>query len=123
MKISKYFSRLINRRSGFTLVELLVYTGIFTVSSGLMVGVLNTVSRVQNREAANIEVTQQSQFVINTIKTTLSEASLIDIDPSTTVSSLKLRMPDPAKDPTYIYLENGIVFKKETDDGTPVALH
>ena len=64
-----------------------------------MVGVLNTVSRVQNREAANIEVTQQSQFVINTIKTTLSEASLIDIDPSTTVSSLKLRMPDPAKDP------------------------
>lgn len=113
----KYFSR-----SGFSLIELLVYTGIFTITAGLMVGVVSTISDVQVRETANVEVNDQSQFVINTIKSILTNAKVIDITAGTAVSTLKVRINDTAKDPTYVYLENGIVYKKETDNGAPVAL-
>ncbi|MFA5172781.1 MAG: tail fiber domain-containing protein [Candidatus Paceibacterota bacterium] len=109
-------------RDGFSLMELLVYTGIFTITAGLMVGVVSTVSDVQVRETANVEVNDQSQFVMNAIKSILTGAKAVDITAGTAVSTLKVRVNDAAKDPTFVYLENGIVYKKETDNGAPVAL-
>lgn len=127
MKTEKFLKKFFRNsslfsRGGFSLTELLVYTGIFTVTTGLMIGVVSTVSNVQVREAANVEVNDQSQFVMNAIKGVLTNAKIVDIAAGTDVSTLKLRMSDSAKDPTYIYLENGIVFKKETENGTPMPL-
>ncbi|OGZ03607.1 MAG: hypothetical protein A2604_01975 [Candidatus Liptonbacteria bacterium RIFOXYD1_FULL_36_11] len=119
MKIFKNLSP----TSGFSLLELLIYSGIFVTVSGLMVGTLTTVTKLQNRENANIEVTEQSQFILGAIKKSISEASLIDITSNTPTDNLKLRMSDGTKDPTYVYLENGNIYKKETDSGTPVALN
>ncbi len=96
--------------------------GIFTVVSGVMVGILSSVSDVSMREEAKSEIAQQSQAVVNAIKAAVSGSSYIDIADDTATDNLKLTMELSAVSPTYIYLENGVVYKKETDSGTPVPL-
>ena len=113
---------IIKNRGGFTLAELLVYSGVFAVTAGLLVGVVNTVSKIQVRESANIEVSQQSEFVLNAIKAAMKDAKVIDTAAGEAATTLKVRVSDAAKDPTYIYVSGGTVYKKETDAGTPSAL-
>ncbi|PIP46002.1 MAG: hypothetical protein COX15_01740, partial [Candidatus Colwellbacteria bacterium CG23_combo_of_CG06-09_8_20_14_all_42_19] len=38
------------KKSGFTLVELLIYTAVFTVAAGLLTTILVTTTRVENTE-------------------------------------------------------------------------
>ena len=107
--------------SGFTLVEVLVYAGVFTVVSGLMVGVFSSVTDVQQRELAKNEITQQSQFVMGAIKRAVSESSAIDMTNDETATTLTLLVEDNTKSPTLIYAENGVIFKKEGSN-SPVPL-
>ncbi len=93
----------------FTLIELLLYTAIFAVVGGLMVGILLTVTQVQQRESAGAEITGQMNFVMQTIQRLVSQSSNIEIETGVATSTLKLRMQDSAKDPTCLSLVDGVI--------------
>ncbi|PIR04915.1 MAG: hypothetical protein COV57_01960 [Candidatus Liptonbacteria bacterium CG11_big_fil_rev_8_21_14_0_20_35_14] len=108
--------------AGFTLVEVLVYAGVFTVVSGLMVGVFSSVSDIQQRELAKSDISQQSQFVMGAIKRAVSESSAINMTNDESGAVLTLLVEDNTKSPTLIYVENGVVFKKEGSNApTPLS--
>jgi len=96
-------------KKAFTLIELLLYTAIFAIVGSLMTGILLTVTQVQQRESAGTEITSQLNFVMQRLRQLVSESSNIEIDAGVTTSTLKLRMKDPAKDPTCISLVNGTI--------------
>ncbi|RME56632.1 type II secretion system protein, partial [Candidatus Parcubacteria bacterium] len=96
-----------SRRAGFTLLELLIFSGLFVVVALAFVGILVSVSRVYIEQTTKSEVNQQSQFVLQTIQRYVEESSLIEepANDGDTGTLLKLRMPDSARDPVYIHLE------------------
>jgi type II secretory pathway pseudopilin PulG len=106
---------------GFTLVELLIYSMIFTVAAGLLTGVLIAISGIQTRENAAFEVTRQLQFVTQRIQYAIRDASVVegvyegDTEGTacTTYCSIKLRVENPALDPTIISSDIGGVYIKE----------
>ncbi len=97
---------------GATLIELMVYMAIVAVLSGLFIGILGTSARVQVREVASNEVSNQANFVLQTIQRLIRESSNVEAvssgnNPDTTASEigyLKLRMKDSGSDPTCISL-------------------
>lgn len=122
------------KTKGFTLVELLIYLAIFGVISGLFIGILGVAARVKEREMGANEVTTQLNFVTQTIQRLIRESSAAivncalnesikdndvaenecSVGPGTSLIStaqpvLRLRMKEPAKDPTIIWTENGKV--------------
>jgi len=103
---------------GFTLFEILVYTAISTLVAGLAVGSLITFTRIGQKESATSEVSGQMTFVLQRIQQLVSESSNIDITAGVTTSTIKLRMQDAAKDPTCIYLSDGIIKIAEGPDAT-----
>jgi type II secretory pathway pseudopilin PulG len=121
-------------KKGFTLVELLVYVGIFAIVAGLMVGILTTTLKVNQRESASAEATSQLNFVMQTIQRLTRESSAIivnssstNIDTDDTVGSqqtrLVLRMKDSGanpstdRDPIIIYAENNVIKMSEGGKG------
>ena len=111
-----------NRRQGFTLVELLVYTAIFAIVAGLLTTIFYVVINTQKKTSVSSEVSQQLNLVLVTVQRLVGDASLVEAvyegsNPSstcTTFCTLKLRREDPAKDPTIIssdatgiYLQEG----------------
>ncbi|GEM_PF-771077 len=94
------------RYRGFTLVEILIYAGIVAVVGGVLTGILTTSLKVNQRESASSEVTQQLDFTIKTIERLVRQSSNVEIPAGEATSTLVLRMPDTAKDPTYIRYEN-----------------
>ncbi|MEE8131935.1 MAG: prepilin-type N-terminal cleavage/methylation domain-containing protein, partial [Candidatus Paceibacterota bacterium] len=73
-------------QKGFSLVELLMYIAIVGAAAALMTGVLTNVLKVQTRESTSNEVSNQLNFVIQTIQRLVRESSLIDIETATTTS-------------------------------------
>ena len=116
-------------RKGFTLVELLIYISIFAVVGSLLVGVLITNLRTQDRSTAANEVTQQLDFVLGTVQRLVRDASLIDItyegatttEACSTYCTLRLRMEDSAREPTIIRSDASGVYLKE-GSGEEVSL-
>ena len=121
-------------KKGFTLVELLVYVGIFAIASGLMIGIMTTTLKVNQRESASAEATSQLNFVLQTIQRLVRESSAIIVnsnsantDTDDTVGSqqtrLVLRMKDSdesnslARDPIIIYAENNVIKMSEGRGG------
>ncbi|OHB22547.1 MAG: hypothetical protein A2939_05470 [Parcubacteria group bacterium RIFCSPLOWO2_01_FULL_48_18] len=102
---------------GFSFVELLLYVSLFVIGSIFLVGILYSSLRIQGRESAAVEVTDQSNFIMQTIQRLVRNASLIE-DAS---SSLILRMEETAKDPTRIFVNSNIIYVKE-GSGADVAL-
>ncbi|MFA4999670.1 MAG: prepilin-type N-terminal cleavage/methylation domain-containing protein [Parcubacteria group bacterium] len=106
---------------GFTLVELLIYSMIFTVAAGLLTGILIAVSGIQTRENAAFEVTRQLQFVTQKIQYAIRDASVVegvyegDTEGTecTEFCSIKLRVEDPTLDPTIISSDIGGVYIRE----------
>ncbi|MDD4930997.1 MAG: type II secretion system protein [Candidatus Colwellbacteria bacterium] len=107
--------------SGFTLIELLIYAVIFSISSGLLTGILVTISNVQTKENASFEVTRQLQFVTQRMQYAIRDASIIqDVyegdNPGTACTSfctVRLRVEDDALDPTVISSDANGVYVKE----------
>src|SRR3972149_1410003 len=104
-------------RRGFTLIELIIYVGIFSIAAGLLIGVLTTFTKVQVRESATTAVSQEAQFVIQTIQRLVTDASLIELEKDSATSTLKLRMPVAGLDPTCIQFSNGTVYLMQGNDG------
>jgi len=98
------------KKRGFTIVELLLYTAIFTAVMIAFITVLVTVSGVQTKQLASSEVEQQSQFILQQLQYYISAASYIDIPVDTPTSTLNLRMAASTTDPTTISLSNNTIF-------------
>lgn len=109
------------KSGGFTLVELLVYIAIFGIASVFLTGTLVTSVRVQNKQTANNEVTNQLNFVLQTVQRLVRESSviektfeyavdgsgvLIETNPCVNYCVVKLRMEKTAEDPTYVISKN-----------------
>ncbi len=97
-----YFSQ-----QGFTLIELVVYIGIFVIVIGIFTGLFTDIFRVNNEEVSSNELTSQLNFAMQNINKLVGSSSNIESPSSTPSSYLKLRMADPSADPTCIYLSNG----------------
>ncbi len=106
-----------NAASGFTLFELLLYVGIFAIAAGLLTGILTTLTRVQVRENASVEVSGQAQFVIQRLQQLIRDASIVELPANQATSTLKLRTTDPASDPTCVQLSGGVVYVMQGNDG------
>jgi type II secretory pathway pseudopilin PulG len=91
---------------GFTLMEVLVYVGVFSVASVFLTNILLTVTDISTRESASREVSSQLDTTLKTIQQLIQQSSNIE---SATGSTLKLRMTDPLKDPTCITLDSGAI--------------
>jgi prepilin-type N-terminal cleavage/methylation domain-containing protein len=107
---------------GFTLIELLVFLAIFASASAAFITVLLTATRLQVRQASVVEVSEQSQFLLQQIQYYIEKSSLIDIPQDTPTSTLKLWTGVNAQDPTYITLASGTVYLQQTATGTLQAL-
>jgi prepilin-type N-terminal cleavage/methylation domain-containing protein len=97
--------KVMNRRSGFTLIELVIYMAIFGVSAVFLVSILTSVTRTQVRQASGNEVNQQLSFVSNTIQRLVRSASVIGNEAGVASTTLVLRMASSTVDPTYIYVD------------------
>ena len=114
-------------RKGFSLIELLIYTGLFAVAAGLLTGITLTVTRVQTQESAGLEVTRQSQFIMQRIQNLVRQSSDVE-EPDAPehvcvgdICSLKLRMENSALDPTCITVENDIIKLAQGPGASPDA--
>ena len=80
------------KRQGFTILELLVFSAIFSMVAITFIAILISITRVQLRETASAEVNQQSQFIMQTIQRYIEEASLIETPPNLATDTLTLRL-------------------------------
>jgi type II secretory pathway pseudopilin PulG len=111
----------IKKKDGFSLIELVVYIGIFAAASVFMVGILIIFTRINLRQTAINEVNDQVYFVNSTVQRLVKDSSFIDMTAGSATSTLNLRMASSTLSPTKVYLENGIVYLKE-GDFSPITL-
>jgi len=109
-------------RKGFSLLELLIYTGLFAAAAGLLTGIALTVSRVQTSESASLTVNREAEFVLQRIQNLVRESSSIE-DPvcDGDICSVKLRMEDASLDPTCLSIESGQVKLSQGPGTSPDA--
>lgn len=104
-------------RAGFSLLELLIFSAIFTMVILAFITILVAVVRVQARQYAAAEVNQQSQFLLQQIQYHVERSSLVELPQDVATSTLKLRMSATSSDPMYIFLSGGVVYLQRTDGG------
>ncbi len=112
------------KRDGFTLIEVLIYTVIFAVSAVFLVGILTAITRVQSRQSSVNEVNAQISFVDKTIQRLVREASLVEMDGGVSTTTLTLRMPSSALDPTKVYVDassTAIFLQQGTNSPQPLT--
>ncbi len=104
------------KKSGFSLVELLIYVGIFAVSSVFLISILTVVTQVQLKQVSVSELNQQLSFVNDTVKRVVQSSSLIDMQSGVSSSTLALRMASSSVDKTYIYSSGTILYLEEINN-------
>jgi len=104
---------------GFTLLELLIYTGILTISTGLIGGVFYTISKANLRTQVNEELNNQLIRLEEIFHQKIESAKGIN---SIGGSIVNLKIDDVNKDPTEFTLTNNVVYLQE-GTGDPVALN
>src|SRR5512140_846673 len=80
------------KRKAFTLVELVIFTAIFTVTIIAFISVLISITRTQVRQTSVAEVNQQSQFILQAVQYYVERSSLIETPANVATTSVKLRM-------------------------------
>src|SRR5262245_8759926 len=100
-------------RSGFTILELLVFSAIFVGISLSFVTILVTVTRIQVRQNGFSQVNKESLFLLQTIQRYIESASSVDMATSTPMSTLTLRMSSSSLDPTTIFASTTDVYYQE----------
>lgn len=105
---------ILKQRGGFTVLELVIFSAIFTMTAIAFISILITMTRVQLRQGAAAEVNQQSQFLLQTIQRYVEQSSLVETDAGNSTTSLKLRMSNPNYDPTRIYLSGTTIYIQES---------
>ena len=104
--------------AGFTLLEVLLFIGIFAVIIVGFMGVFITASSVAVRQSSSAEVASQSQFLLQQVQYYVERSSAIEITADTATSTLKLRMPLAAEDPTIIQLSGSGVTLQQAGGAT-----
>ncbi|MDO8556924.1 MAG: type II secretion system protein [Candidatus Jorgensenbacteria bacterium] len=108
-------------RGGFTLVEILIYATIFSVSAVFLVNILAAITNIQLRQASVNEVNQQLSFVSEMIKRSVRESSAISNTAGTASSSISLLMASSSLSPTVFYTNLSVLYMQE-GTSTAVAL-
>lgn len=109
---------------GFSLVELMVYVGIFAMVSIFLSNIFIITIRVQNKESSTNAVTRQLNFVLSTVQRLVRSSSAIECvdltsgicNANTVGSYLKLRFENSANDPTCIYISGDTIKLAEGPD-------
>lgn len=101
-------------QAGFTLLELVIYTGILGVVGVLGVLILSQVSRTYVQNQSRIEVVQNLREASQIIQQAIQQASGINTAASTTLS---LGMQDSSKDPTQFRLNADAIERQEGTGG------
>src|SRR3989344_6301701 len=96
-------------QTGFTLIELVIYTVVFGAVAGLLSTILVTSTRIENNQVVSIQVSTELNLILTTVQSLVRDASNIECVNSsdcslTSGSYLKLRFQDTAQDPTCVYL-------------------
>lgn len=105
------------KNKGFSLVELLIYVGIFAVAAVFLVSILTVVTQVQLQQSSVHEVNQQLSFVGSTIQNMVQTSNLIDMTPGVATSTINLRMASSSIDTTRIYASGTAMYLAETSAG------
>lgn len=111
--------------SGFTLIEILIYAVIFSVSAVFLVNILTSITQTQVRQTSVNDVNQQIAFVSNTIQRLVRDSSLIQNDVGIASTTLVLRMSSSSIDQTLVYTDassTAIYLKQVGTDGTSTTL-
>lgn len=101
-----------HNRQGFTLLELIVFVAIFSFTIVGFISILVSITRVQVKQGSSAEVSQQSQYVLQTLQYYVERSSLIEADVNMASSSVKLRMTATAEDPTLIFSSGTTLYIK-----------
>lgn len=111
------------KQKGFSLIELLIYIGIFVASSVFLVSMLIIFTRIHLQQTSVNTVNQQISFVNNTVQRLVRESSLVDMPAGVSTSTLTLRMASSSKDETNIYLDSDerVIYMTQ-GTSSPVAL-
>lgn len=107
-----YFLFSKGKRSAFTLIEMVVFTAIFSVTIIAFISVLISITRTQVRQSAVSEVNQQSQFVLQALQYYVERSSVIETDSFSATTTIKLRMTNTLEDPTLVYASGTQIFSK-----------
>jgi len=111
------------KSGGFSLVELLIYVGIFAIAAVFLVSILTVVTQVQLQQSSVHEVNQQLSFVGSTIQNLVQTSDLIDMAPGVATSTVKLRMASSSLDTTLVYASGTAMYLSETSaTGTVTVL-
>ncbi len=97
-------------KRGFTLIEVLVATAIFTIVIISFISIFVAVAGMQAHQMSAAVVDQQSQFLLQRIQYYVQNSSYVSTTADTAVSTLVLRMPSSTIDPTVISLAGGTVY-------------
>mgnify|MGYP000213595344 CR=1 FL=1 len=97
-------------RKAFTLMELLIYSGILVISAGLIGGVFYTVSKANQRAQVNEELNIQLARFEEIFHQKIESAKGIN---SIGGSTVNLKIDDVNKDPTEFTLTNNVVYLQE----------
>jgi len=101
-----------HNRQGFTLLELIVFVAIFSFTIIGFISILISITKVQVKQGSSAEVSQQSQYILQTLQYYVEKSSLVEADTNTASSSLKLRMSATAEDPTLIFASGTTIYIK-----------
>jgi len=113
--------------SGFTLLELVIYTAIFASVAGLLTSILVSTTKVTTNQTVTTQVSNELNLLLSTVQDQVRSSSNIDcvgasqLTCSTSItpgSYLKLRFEDPTKDPTCIYLSGTQILLAQGPDST-----
>jgi prepilin-type N-terminal cleavage/methylation domain-containing protein len=97
-------------KKGFTLMEMLIATAIFTLVIISFITVFVTVAGVQARQMSAASVNEESLSLLQRIQYYIALSSLVSSTQDLATSTLILRMPSSTIDPTVISLSNGTAY-------------
>jgi type II secretory pathway pseudopilin PulG len=91
-------------KNGFTLLEIVIFVGMFSLVVVAFMSIFVSVSQVTLRQTSASEVASQSQFLLQTIQYYVERSNNIEMPADTATTTLRLRMPSNVEDPTTIQL-------------------
>jgi len=103
------------------MIELLIATAIFTMVVIAVIGIFVEVLGVQGKQTSSAAVNEESQALLQRIQYYVELSSYVSSTVDVSTSTLILRMPQQAIDPTVISLSGGVVYLTQAS-GTPTAL-
>jgi len=115
---SKY--SVLRSQKGFTLLELVIFTAIFSMTIIAFISVLVSITRTQVRQTAVTEVNQQSQFLLQAVQFYVERSSFINIAADVATTSVNLVMTADAETPTLIFASGTQIFSKVGSDPAQV---